>query len=99
MNGELGRKWSWPDLSYYLSTYLEDLTETRKNVSQGARIVAQGLQAMTPEYEAGLLTIRQQYSLCAKDYLYYGKIDSDTSIILLLILCSFNITYFSFKTD
>jgi hypothetical protein len=53
-----GRKQSWPNLRYYPSICLEGLRKTTKYLRQGSRSPGRDLNLGSPEYEAGVLTIR-----------------------------------------
>jgi hypothetical protein len=50
-----GRKWSWPNLRFYLGIFQEELRKTMKNFSQDSQSLGQDLNLGHPEYKAGLL--------------------------------------------
>jgi hypothetical protein len=51
-----GRKWSWPNLRYYLGIFLEGLRNTTKVLSQDNRSLRRELNQKPLEYKEGLIT-------------------------------------------
>jgi hypothetical protein len=58
-----GRKWSWTNLRYYPSIWLEGLRKTTKDLNNYTWSLGQDLNSRPPEYKAAVLATRPQCSV------------------------------------